>query len=223
MKKFNYVVFRWAALILCIFFICFLAFLRIRPIILANCIAKAKNVINNAINTAISETVNENNIVYSDLAVISTEKDGYITGVQIDVAKVNALKSIISSKIYNIISKKKYYTVSIPLGDFLFDDYTNGYGPFIDFRMQFSHLANLDFKSGFISQGINNVLHQIIINIDVNGGVLAVGCKKPINIKTSFIIAQTVITGKIPESFTNVLEDDGSDVADKIFNYADIK
>ncbi|MEE0807945.1 MAG: sporulation protein YunB, partial [Acutalibacteraceae bacterium] len=97
-----------------------------------------------------------------------------------------------------------------------------GYGPQIKFKMRLTETAILDFESKVIDAGINNVLHQIIINIDINANVLMVGYTKGFKISTSALAAQTVIAGSVPDSFTRVEEHPGDDIADEIFNYAEL-
>ena len=49
-----------------------------------------------------------------------------------------------------------------------------------------------------------------------------VGYTKGFKISTSALAAQTVIAGNVPDSFTQVEEHPGDDIADEIFNYAEI-
>ena len=88
--------------------------------------------------------------------------------------------------------------------------------------MQLTETAILDFESLFTSAGINNVLHQIIIKIDVNVSVLMIGCTDSFSVSTAAIAAQTVIAGRVPESFTNVIEQPNNDLADEVFNFGDL-
>lgn len=88
--------------------------------------------------------------------------------------------------------------------------------------MQLTETAILDFESEFISAGINNVLHRIIIKIDVNASVLMLGCTDGFKVSTTAIAAQTVIAGEVPDAFTNVIEYPNNDLADELFNFGDL-
>ena len=102
------------------------------------------------------------------------------------------------------------------------NEYTTGYGPKVKFKMQLTETAILDFESKFTSAGINNVLHQIIINIDVKASVLMMGCTDGFSVSTKALAAQTVISGTVPDSYTNVIEYPNNDLADELFNFGDL-
>ena len=62
-------------------------------------------------------------------------------------------------------------------------------------------------------------MSKIILHIDMSASVLLRGFTESFSVSTTAIVAQTVIVGNVPESFTNVEEDDGEDIADEIFNF----
>ena len=136
-----------------------------------------------------------------------------------DTYKVNFLKSLISNEISHIISEKERYTVSIPIGTFLANTYTSGLGPDLDFKMQMTSTAFVDFEHEFRSAGINQVLHRVVVNIKINGSLIVAGYKRTISTNTSAIASQTVIVGKIPQNFTNVIEEESDNTAGLINDY----
>ncbi len=223
LKKSNRILSSWGVLLIFLIIIAVTVYLLIRPVILANAISKAKNIITNAVNNSVIKVIKENEVSYSDIAVVSRKEDNSVTDIQINSVYSNRLKSLISNEIYIELAKEDLYYYYVPFGDFFLNDFTNGFGPRIKFRMQLAHSELLDFKSTFIDSGINNVLHEISVDIKVKGSILTIGYSKSFTVKTSALIAQTVIAGNVPESFTNVDEYPGEDIADEIFNYADKK
>ncbi len=165
----------------------------------------------------------QNNISYSDISNVSRAADGLITGIEIDIEKINLLKSQMSNEIAKLIAQNNKYDLYIPVGTLFGNEYTTGYGPRIHFKMQLTETAIVDFKSTFTAAGINNVLHQILISINVNASVLLMGFTDGFSVSTTAIAAQTVIAGAVPDSFTNVIEHPNDDIADEIFNYADVE
>lgn len=221
LKKIKTISKSWCGLLLILTVLIIIYYFSVRPIILANAVSKAKNVLTNAVNEAVVTLLKENNIAYDDIAVVSRTDSGDIKGIEIDVNKSNYFKSALSNEIYKILEKNDIYYFYVPFGDFLLNDLTNGFGPRIKLRMQIAHSENLDFNSVFTDAGINNVLHQITVKIKMRGSVLAFCQTKGFTVETTALVAQTVIAGSVPESFTNVDEYPGSDIADEIFNYAD--
>lgn len=221
-KRFLSVVLRWLVLFLALDLLFLFLFFSARPLILLHAKSSAESIMLSAADKAIISVLSENNISYNDISRVSRNSEGEIIGIEIDIEFVNLLKSSVSGKINEIIDKNRYYNIDIPLGTLLGNEYTSGLGPKLNFKMQLTHTAKLDFESRFLQAGINNVLHQIIIKIDISASVLVVGDYENLTVSTTAIAAQTVIAGKVPDAFTNVDEYPGGDIADEIFNYADL-
>ena len=195
-------------------------FLEVKPLVFTYAKSTAETVLLNAANEAILKVLNKNNITYSKISNVSRDADNNITGIEIDIELINALKSSISNEISKIVAKNNIYDMYILVGTLFGNEYTTGFGPKINFKMQLTETAVVDFKSLFSDAGINQVLHQIIIKIDISANILMIGFTEGFSVHTSAIAAQTVIVGGVPDSFTNVIERPGDDIADEIFNYS---
>lgn len=220
--KNNILIVTISSLLVCIILFVSL-FLKIRPVLLTSSKNTAKNILLNAANNAVIKTIADYNISYDKIARLTRNTSGEVTSVEIDVAQINVFKSAIASKISDIVSKNREYKIKIPIGTLTGNDYLVGIGPKLPFNMQMSEVAIVDFKSEFYSAGINNVLHRIIIEINLNASILMVGATDSFSVSTTAIAAQTVIIGVTPDTFTNVDEYPGNDTADELFNFADLE
>lgn len=219
-SKFAYIAVRWLILIAFLIFVLGIAFFSSRNLILVSARSDAEAIMLNAADKAVIEVLKEENIKYEELAIISRNSEGRIIGIEIDSVKADIVKSKLSLKTTEILKKNSNFKISIPLGNFLSNDYTSGLGPDLKFDIQMTNTASLDFKSNFKNSGINNTLHQILINFDITANIVIKGGSDAFKVNTSIIVAQTVISGEIPDSFTNVTETPGDDIADDIFNFA---
>ena len=213
---------RWFFVLICFVLIFACCFISVKPFVFVYAKSEAETIILNAANQAVLNILNKNDISYSDISNVSRNADGGITGIEIDIEKVNRLKSEISGEVAKIVADKNKCTLYIPIGTLFGNEYTTGYGPKVKFKMQLTETAILDFESCFTAAGINNVLHQIIINIDIKASVLMMGYTEGFSVSTTAIAAQTVIAGEVPDSFTNVIEYPNNDLADEIFNFGEI-
>ena len=219
-SKFAYIAVRWLILIAFLIFVLGIAFFSSRNLILVSARSDAEAIMLNAADKAVIEVLKEENIKYEELAIISRNSEGRIIGIEIDSVKADIIKSKLSLKTTEILKNNSNFKISIPLGNFLSNDYTSGLGPDLKFDIQMTNTASLDFKSNFKNSGINNTLHQILINFDITANIVIKGGSDAFKVNTSIIVAQTVISGEIPDSFTNVTETPGDDIADDIFNFA---
>lgn len=226
MKRRNYKSRKNFKLIIILIFIVFVCVLfatdkLIRPIVTAAATNKAEIIINKAANDAVNKILNQTQIRYDDISVITYDKDNLISSVQIDTVKLNSIKSSVTNAIIKEVKKQEKTNVSIPLGTLLDNEYFLGRGPRVNFSLDLSVSATTDYKSVFKKAGINNTIHQIIIEVDSQYHIMLPWYQRREDYVTSFILAQTVIVGKVPDNFTSVFDDEGDIVGD-IFDYGTI-
>ena len=214
-----YILRAWLILLLIVSIIIGYIYYKIEPVIIRYCESIAETVMLNSANEAIVNIFENEKITYSDIAVLSQNKDGEIISLEVDTYKINHFKSSISNEIARIIAKKERYTVPIPIGTFFANTYTTGFGPNINFKMHITTTAYVDFDHEFKSAGINQVLHRVVVKIKICGSLLVAGYKKSITVNTSAIAAQTVIVGTVPNNFTNVIENQDDNTAGLINDY----
>ncbi|MBQ8740919.1 MAG: hypothetical protein IJY79_05175, partial [Clostridia bacterium] len=145
---------RWFFVLLCLCFILACCFISVKPFIFTYAKSEAETIILNAANQAVLNVLDKNNISYSDISNVSRQDDGTITGIEIDIERVNRLKSEISGELSKIVSQNNKYDLNIPIGTLFGNEYTTGYGPKIKFKMQLTETAILDFESKFEAAGI---------------------------------------------------------------------
>lgn len=193
-----------------------------QPVILRYAVSAAETIMLNCANQAIVNVFEKEMISYKDIVNLSENSDGYVTSLEIDVMQINGLKSKISNEMARLIEKEERYDVAIPLGSFFGNSYTNGFGPDIKLKMQITTTCFVDFSHEFKSAGINQVLHIVNVDIDIKGSFVIIGYNRGINASTTAIAAQTVIVGKSPDAFTNVLESQTDNTGGLINDYGAI-
>lgn len=194
-------------------------FKHVRPIIFRYAVSTAETLILDAANRAVVAILDENGITYRDIVLLSRDSDGRVTSLETDIAKINTLKSQISNRLSQIIGEEEYYTIRIPVGSFFSSTYTSGWGPKITFKMQLTATARVDFSNRFEAAGINQVLHVVMIDMNVSGSLVVPGGQDSISASTSVFAAQTLIVGAVPGAFTQVIEGGDGDLAGLINDY----
>lgn len=219
-KKFKITVL--IAVVLIISILISVACYKMHPVIMTNAVSIAETIMLNSANEAVVKILEDENFSYEDIVNLTYNSEGYVTSLEIDIYEVNFLKSRISNEVASIVAGKEHYDLSIPLGTFLDNDFTNGFGPRVKFKMQVTTTAFVDFGQQFKSAGINQVLHIITVDIKIKGNLVIVGYTKGIETSTSAIAAQTVIVGKTPDAFTNVIESEKDNTGGLINDYGAI-
>ena len=79
----------------------------------------AETILLDSANSAILDILNEEGVSYNDIVTLSRDGTGRVTSLETDIVKINSLKSLISNRLSENISKREYYDLYIPLGTFL--------------------------------------------------------------------------------------------------------
>ncbi len=195
---------------------------KIHPVIITQAVSMAETISLNSANEAVLNILESQDISYDDIVNLTYNNDGYVTSLEIDVYSVNFLKSKISGRISDIMQKEERYKLGIPIGTFFNSDFTNGLGPAVNMGMQITTTAFVDFRHEFKAAGINQVLHIVFVDIKIKGNLLIIGYRKGFETSTSAIAAQTVIVGKTPDAFTNVIESQTDNTGGLINDYGAI-
>ncbi len=167
---------------------------------------QATTIIFNSANKALTNYLAESEITYDDIVKLSRNANNDISSLEIDIVKINSLKSNVTTIIADSLADKERYELSIPIGTLFGNEFSMGMGPEIKFKMQMVSTVITDFESNFYAAGINQVLHQILIKVKINGSLIMPWCKTPFLVETSVIAAQTVLVGVTPDAYTNVIE-----------------
>ena len=174
---------------------------QMRPLIKSVVFSQAQTVSTNVINQVVADELSRLDIDYSDIIDIQKDADGKILAVSTDMKKVNSLKSLMTLSIQDKISAMEVQKTKIPLGTFTGTEILNGRGPKIPIDVSMSGSVIMDFKSEFVSAGINQTKHKLYLEVDSE--VLAFIPGYPVNtvVKTSILIAETIIVGEVPAVF----------------------
>ncbi len=182
--------------------------------------SKSKIMANTVINNTVHNYLTESNVKYSDLAKINTDSEGNVTSVEFDTVTITKIKSGLISKIQHNIGQTENLVMKIPIGTLTGSQFLNNRGPRIRIEMQISSAVYSKISSKFISAGINQTLHQITLTVSSDVYYVMPWYRASGSFQTEYIIAETVIVGKVPDAYTNVIEYPGSNIAGEIFDYS---
>lgn len=189
----------------------------LRPLVLSYAEKSAEMTFNKVVNAAILNTLQKESIDYNQLAEITKDKNDQIVAVKCDTIKLTKLKADIANEIIGELDKSDKIHISIPVGTITGNAYLVGRGPSLhfDFKLTGTVVSSLDSK--FYAAGINQTLHQITLNLDSNLSIVMPWYRTSKGVNTNYILAETVIIGQVPDSFTNI--DLGGSITQDLFNF----
>ena len=109
-------------------------------------------------------------------------------------------------------------SISVPFGSVMNSQIFSTTGPVIQMYASPYAQVNVDIDSEFTSAGINQTSHQITMDLQSKIALSIPGYMTTVTVDSSFLIAETVLVGKVPDSYTEV---DGTqaDLLGKIFAF----
>lgn len=194
----------------------------LRPIIADCAQSNGESLMIQVADQTVVELLRENQITYEKLVTLTYNNEGQVTSLCVNPEPLNAIRAQLAVRMSEKISKRSSYDLSIPLGTLIGSEFTIGRGPCIPFRMTLLSRAVANFKSQFTSAGINQVLHQIVIHLSLSGQAVIPWFRSGFTTQMDLIVAETVIVGATPSSFTNVDTTDDH-LTDDLFNFTDWK
>lgn len=196
------------------------ASLRLRPLILEIAASKAQFIASRAINDSVSDELLSNAAQYTDIIKFEKNSDNQILAINTDIIKINNMKARIINRVSEKLKAADMTVIKIPIGSIIGGDLFYGRGPRISVQLMPLGSASADFVSALESAGINQTRHRIIIEASVNMSMLVPGGSSSITATSQISIAETVLVGSVPNSYT-YLEDGNNKGVEKYFNYAD--
>ena len=194
---------------------------QMRPLLENLATARVSSAVTRIVSEAVYEAIENGEIQYDGLVTLEKDSQGKVTAVRSNMAAFNHLQSEILDTILTRVGQVSARELSIPIGTLTGSALLAGRGPRITVRMESLGTSEARFENAFTSAGINQTRHQIMLNVDVYVSVLLPGFTTATKVSNSFTVAETVIVGAVPDTYTYFSTDPGTyeeDLKDYILN-----
>ena len=181
--------------------ICIIIYNSIDPIFENLALTEAK-----AIATKITNEESTRAIVgytYEDLFTIEKDSEGNIQMINANILKMNLLTSDIASFIQNSLDNTDSSKIKLSIGSLTGIKMLSGIGPNISLKISSAGDVETDLRSEFVSQGINQTLHRIYLQINSRVTILTPIKTLQEEISNQVLLAEHVIIGQIPSTYYN--------------------
>lgn len=149
---------------------------------------------------------------YADIARVEKDEKNNIRMIQIDVGLVNQIMAEVEDGVQEGLDQYDEESFDIRLGSFTGSKLLAGRGPKVNYRVQAAGHVQTELKSEFTTQGINQTLHRIYINVISTTAVYTPFHSTTETVNSQVLLAEAVIVGEIPATYYN-LEGTGQSTA----------
>ena len=141
-------------------------------------------------------------ISQEDLFSVTKDTEGAMSMVQADSAKINLLMSRISAQLQESFQDMKSEKFFVPVGSLLGSRFLSQTGPQICIHVIPLSVSAMDFRTEFETQ------YKIYIVLNCRIKMAAPFSTQIFQTKSTVLLAEAVILGKVPDSYVVVPEDD---------------
>ena len=190
----------------------------IEPSLIALCEIKANSIGVSTSTKAVKQVMEE--VGYDiQLVILEKDNDGKIIALKTNVVEMNYIASLIGSRTQQMYNELTETYVEVPIGNFTGNALLAGRGPRIKVKIMPVGTVGSDFKTEFVSTGINQTRHRVYLEVVSNMRVIAPFSTKTIKVVNNVNVAETVLIGNVPNSYYNL--EGVNDVIDDSLNLWD--
>ena len=189
-----------------IFFIIFIIILisgvvvkAVTPVFNRLCAEKAKSIATIITNDETTNAISD--YQYSDFVIIHKDDTGNVLMLESNMKNINIVISDVANRIQKSIDSMESQDINISLGSFTGVSILSGRGIKVPIRISTIGNVKTNVRSEFISQGINQTLHRLYLDIESEISVLTPFNTINQSIKNQLILAENIIVGEIPETY----------------------
>lgn len=211
---------RWIALLLFTLALggmSYLFFAQMQPMIGRIAVSRVSNQVSRIMSAAVNDAVSEGEVAYDRLISFQTDSEGRVSAISSNMAEFNRLQTLIDDSILQRLAELSTSTLSIPVGTLSGVTLLSGRGPAVEVKMQSVGSSSSRFENEFTSAGINQTKHRVVLHVEVFISVLLPGFRTATEVSGDYVVAETVIVGSVPETYT-YFHGSEDEIGDSIIN-----
>lgn len=172
----------------------------LRPQLVALAQAKLRNQLVGISNHVVAEALSQQALSDPDIVLLQPAPGGVST-LSTDTVRLNRLRTAVMEEIVAQVEALDSRSLGIPLGTLTGIDLLSAAGPAIPVRVLSVATVDGGYRNEFISAGINQTLHRVLLDVDVTAQVLMPGGIVETAVSTPVCIAETVVIGQVPQTY----------------------
>ncbi len=186
----------------------------LRPAVITVASDHLSNQVSGEICDVVNAYLEAEDITYSSICTVQRDSAGNITALETDMARLSRLQNAITTQVAQAFDDSLVsLRVTVPVGNLLPGMAFTGRGPSITVVVQSVGNISAAFENEFIVAGINQTLHQVVLTVSAQLTLLLPGGVYTYDDATKIILAETVLLGDVPDSYTYFSQYDSAEEA----------
>lgn len=169
--------------------------------------AQARTMAVRVLNQSAAELLSTGGVAYDSLMEVSTDEGGHVRLIRANTPEMNRLASAASLLAQEKLLAQGDQQVKVPLGSALGLTLFGGAGPKIAVRILPVGSVHAEFHTDFQTAGINQTRHRVTLILTATVQLVVPTGAKKVEVSTQVAMAESIIVGDVPDTFTDVGED----------------
>ena len=169
--------------------------------------AQARAMAVQVLNQSASEMLSTGSVTYDSLMNVTTGENGQVRLIQANAPEMNRLAAQVSLLAQEKLLGRGSQTVQVPLGSALGLTLLAGSGPRIAVQVLPVGSVHAEFHTDFQTAGINQTRHRVSLILTAQVQLVAPTGARTVEVSTQVAMAESIIVGEVPDTFTDVGED----------------
>ncbi|WP_297213282.1 sporulation protein YunB [uncultured Flavonifractor sp.] len=176
----------------------------LRPVVTTLAVARTENVVTSIVNDAVMETLSAEAVAYQDLVHLERNSSGQVTLLAMDSAKMNQLRTQILKTVLERVESLGGEELGIPLGSITGLSTASHWGPDLPVQVLAAATPTAEFRNLFAAEGINQTIHRVMLDVQVEITLLIPGGKTETRVDASVCVAETLLLGEVPDTYLSL-------------------
>ena len=176
-------------------------------IVLSLAQAQARVLAVQTLNEAAAELLSSGEVTYDSLMHVRADENGQVRLIQANTPEMNRLAARVSLLAQSRLQEKRDQAVKVPLGSAVGLTLFAGTGPKIQVRILPVGSVHAEFHTDFQTAGINQTRHRVSLVLTARVQLVIPTGAKTVEVSTQVAMAESIIVGEVPDTFTDVGDD----------------
>ena len=176
---------------------------KLRPVLETTATTKATNLMVQAIDIAVDNCLQENDMSYRDFVTLGTDTTGKVSSITTNTVANSRFKRQVVEAVIRQLGTMDSEALKIPLGTLTGLPLLSGAGPRVRVKVDSVGEVTADYSNTFTSAGVNQTLHRVCLDITATVYLFLPGEILPVSVSSSVCVAETVIVGETPDTYLN--------------------
>lgn len=173
----------------------------LRPAVTTLASVQAENEITGIVNDAVAATLADQGVAYADLVTVERDEGGKVSLLAVDSVKLNSLRTQILERVLEQVEGLDAQELGVPLGSLTGFATASDWGPVLPVGVLTAAVPKAEFSNQFTAQGINQTLHQIMLDVTVELTLLIPGGRTETSVTAQVCVAETLLVGEVPQTY----------------------